>query len=271
MAIRISCRFRPATAWETRFAARTAGWLLGLVCALGIDPDLVAADRPARRFAPRAEQRFEEARARFRADTNDTTRAWQLGQASFDWADFARDNRQRAAIATEGIAACRLALSRDAKLAAAHYYLGMNLGRLAQARKLEALGIVKEMERRFQTARQLQAALDYAGPDRNLGLLYWRAPGWPASIGSHPQARDHLERAARLGADYPDNRLNFMEALLQWKETERLGQEVEAYTELLPRARLAFAGVAWEPSWHEWDQRWQTLRTAVDRKQKRAE
>jgi hypothetical protein len=62
-----------------------------------------------------------------------------------------------------------------------------------------------------------------------------------------------------------------MEALLQWKETERLGQEVEAYTELLPRARLAFAGVAWEPSWYEWDQRWQTLCTAVDRKQKRAE
>jgi len=44
------------------------------------------------------------------------------------------------------------------------------------------------MERRFHTARQLQETLDYAGPDRNLGLLYWRAPGWPASVGSRPQA-----------------------------------------------------------------------------------
>jgi len=37
------------------------------------------------------------------------TRAWELGRASFDWADFARENRQREAIASEGVAACRLA------------------------------------------------------------------------------------------------------------------------------------------------------------------
>jgi hypothetical protein len=61
-----------------------------------------------------------------------------------------------------------------------------------------------------------------------------------------------------------------MEALLQWKDTERLGQEVAAYTGLLPRARQAFAGAAWEQSWHEWDLRWQQLRAAVDRKKKRA-
>jgi hypothetical protein len=258
----------PVPAGRNRLTGKAlVGWI-GWLALLGTVPGVAAAERPPRRFAAGAEQRFEEARTRFHADTNDTARAWQLGRAAFDWAEFARDNRHRETIATEGIVACRLAVARNDQLAAAHYYLGMNLGQLAQARKLEALGIVKEMERCFQTARQLQETLDFAGPDRNLGLLYWHAPGWPASIGSRSQAREHLERAAKLGAEYPDNRLNLMEALLQWKATERLGQEVLAYSELLPRARQGFAGTAWEQGWHEWDARWELLRSELERRKK---
>jgi hypothetical protein len=237
-------------------------------CGFAIGHHATAAERPPQRFAAGARERFEEARVRFQADTNDTTRAWQLGRAAFDWADFAHDNRQRETIATEGVAACRQALKGDDQLAAAHYYLGMNLGRLAQARKLEALGIVKEMELCFQTARRLQESLDFAGPDRNLGLLYLRAPGWPASVGSRPQAREHLERAAKLGAEYPDNRLNLVEALLQWKDIERGRAEAAAYSEWLPRAREAFAGGEWDQEWHRWDQRWEQLRKEIERRRK---
>jgi tetratricopeptide (TPR) repeat protein len=230
---------------------------------------VAAAERPHRRFAAGAERRFDEARTRFRADTNDTARAWQLGRAAFDWAEFARDHQHREAIALEGIAACRLALRRDNRLAPAHYYLGMNLGQLAQARKLEALGLVREMERCFRTARQFEETIDFAGPDRNLGLLYWRAPGWPASIGNRSQAREHLERAVRLGGEYPDNRLNLIEALLQWKDTPRLAEEVAAYAEWLPRARLALSGATWEQGWDEWDRRWEQLRREAERMKKR--
>jgi hypothetical protein len=251
-------------------AGGTLGAIAGLIalCGFAFVHHATAGERPPQRFAAGVEQRFEEARSRFQADTNDPTRSWQLGRAAFEWAEFAHDNRQRETIATEGIAACRRALKGNDQLAAAHYYLGMNLGRLAQARKLEALGIVKEMERCFQTARQLQETLDFAGPDRNLGLLYWRAPGWPASVGSRPQAREHLERAAKLGAEYPDNRLNLMEALLQWKDLERVRAEVTAYSEWLPCAREALAGVEWEQGWHRWDQRWELLRKEIERRKK---
>jgi hypothetical protein len=253
---------------RNRLPARLLAAGLGGLALCSPARDLVAAERVPRRFAAGAEQRFEEARTRFQADTNDATRAWQLGRAAFDWAEFARDNRHREAIALEGIAACRLAVARNDQLAAGHYYLGMNLGQLARVRKLEALGFVKEMERCFETARHLQETLDFAGPDRNLGLLYWHAPGWPASIGNRSQARAHLERAAKLEGGYPDNRLNLMEALLDWKDTGQLQQEVTAYTELLPRARQAFAGAAWEQGWHEWEERWEQLRKELERRKK---
>ena len=66
----------------------------------------------------------------------------------------------------------------------------MNLGQLARTELLGALKLVKEMEREFKTAADLDKQFDYAGPERCLGLLYRDAPGWPASIGSRRKARD---------------------------------------------------------------------------------
>ncbi len=143
-------------------------------------------------FAQRAEKHFQEARKKFQASTNDLGAAWQFGRACFDWADFAKNDHQRESIAGEGIAACRRVIAEDPKSVPGHYYLAMNLGQLAQTKTLGALTIVDEMEREFKTVRDLDAKFDCAGPDRNLGLLYFEAPGWPASIGSKARARQHL-------------------------------------------------------------------------------
>ncbi len=74
--------------------------------------------------------------------------------------------------------------------APAHYYLAMNLGQLARTEFLGALKLVREMEREFKTAAELDAQFDFAGPERSLGLLYRDAPGWPVSIGSKRKARE---------------------------------------------------------------------------------
>jgi len=92
------------------------------------------------------------------------------------------NDTQRATIAIEAISICRQLVERSPKLPAGHYYLGMNLGQLARTKTLGALKIVNEMEREFKTALLLDARWDYAGADRNLGLLYLQAPGWPPAL-----------------------------------------------------------------------------------------
>jgi hypothetical protein len=196
-----------------------------------------------------------------RAPTN-VTAAWQLGRASFDWAEFASDASQRATTAQRGIAASRLACSLDTNLAAAPYYLGMNLGQLARTKSLGALPLVSEMEVLFERARRLDERFDQAGPDRNLGLLYLEAPGWPVSIGNRAKSRRHLARAAALAADYPENRLNLIEARLRWGDDD-LHEEVKALAASLPRAREMFAGEAWVAAWADWDRRWRQVQTKV--------
>src|SRR5438132_12182095 len=107
----------------------------------------------------------------------------------------------------------------------------MNQGQLARTRGLGALKIVDEMQREFIIARDLDAHFDHGGPERNLGLLYRDAPSL-GSIGNRNKARVHLQRAAELAPEYPENRLNLIEAYLKWSDRNGARRELKALEDL---------------------------------------
>jgi hypothetical protein len=215
-------------------------------------------------FAARAEKTFHLAQIQFASATNHA--AWQFARACFDFADFATNETERAAIARQGIAACRELLARETNSAPGHYYLAMDEGQLARAEapSLAAYHLVKQMEREFKTAADLDKSFDYAGPERNLGLLYRDAPGWPFSIGSHRKARESLEQAEKLAPDYPENQLNLAESFLQWHETDNAKRELAALDALWPEAQTNFTGEFWEQSWDDWSRRRDSVRKKLE-------
>jgi len=206
-------------------------------------------------FAVRAAAEFRRAQIQLQADTNNPAAAWQFARACYDLADFATNDTERATLAIQGIAASRQLLVRRPESAPGHYYLGMDLGQLARTEILGALKIVKEMEREFKRADDLDEHFDYAGPARCLGLLYRGAPGWPTSIGSRRKAREWLERAARLAPDYPENHLNLIESRLNWNDRAGAERELKTLDALWPKAQTNFVGEAWEPGWADWTAR----------------
>jgi hypothetical protein len=159
-----------------------------------------------------ARAEFQRAQTAFRADANNPTNEWQFARAAFEYAEFSTNNTERADLARQGIAASRALVAREPKSAAGHYYLAMNLGQLARTEFFGALRLVHEMEREFLAAAALDARFDHAGPERNLGLLYREAPGWPVSIGSQHKARPFAELAVQFAPDYPENQLNLIES-----------------------------------------------------------
>jgi tetratricopeptide (TPR) repeat protein len=215
-------------------------------------------------FAARAGSEFLRAQTQFQSSTNNPTNVWQFARASFDFADFATNDTERAMIVVQGIAACRQFIAGDPKSAPAHYYLGMNLGQLARTELLGALKLVQEMEAEFKTAEGLDAYFDHAGPARNLGLLYRDAPGWPASIGNKRKARDWLERAVKLAPDYPENNLNLAESFLQWHENDDAKKQLNALDSLWPKAQTNFTGENWEQSWSDWSTRRDAVRKKLE-------
>jgi hypothetical protein len=124
----------------------------------------------------RVERLYANARQNLASAQTNVTFAWQFARAAFERAEFATNNIERASLAEQGIAACRRALAQQPDSAAVHYYLAMNLGQLARTKALGALRLVDEMESEFHTARKLDPQMDHAGPDRNLGYLYFEAP-----------------------------------------------------------------------------------------------
>lgn len=208
-------------------------------------------------LAARVENEFHQAQVRFQSAPNNSTNAWDFARASSDFCDVATNDTQRAEIAKLGIAACHHLLAREPNSAPGHYYLAMNLGKLAQAEapSLAAYHLVHEVEREFLQAAALDVRFDHAGPARTLGELYFQAPGWPLSVGSKHKAREWFERAAALAPDYPENLLNLAEAHLQWREKDEAAKILRLLATNWPVALTNLSGVAHEKDWRDWSVR----------------
>jgi tetratricopeptide (TPR) repeat protein len=214
-------------------------------------------------FVAFAKTNFDDARVRYNKRSHSVEDDWKFARACFDLADFATNNSERVAIAEQGIAACRQVLASVSNSAPAHYYLGMNLGQVAQTKGLGALRLVNEMEREFIAARALDEHFDNAGPDRCLGLLYLDAPTI-GSVGSRRKARVHLQRAAELAGDFPENRLNLCEAYTKWGDRADARRELKALLDLWPGAKSKLSGEAWTVSWADWENRLKGLRKKLE-------
>jgi tetratricopeptide (TPR) repeat protein len=128
---------------------------------------------------------------------------------------------------------------------------------------LSALGLVNQMEGVFRRAKELDKQFDFAGADRNLGLLYRDAPAI-ISVGSRTKAREHLEQAVKLAPQYPENRLNLIEAYVKWGELKSARRELAALEAIWASARTNLAGVAWTGSWRDWEPRLGKLRKKLE-------
>jgi len=211
-------------------------------------------------FAARAERAFAEARLAAQKNPAATTNQLQLARAAFLWAEFPQRDPQREDIAQTGIAAARPLIGREPTNAAAPYWLGMNLGQFARTKKLGALPLVREMEELFHRARQLDPHTDYAGPDRSLGRLYRDAPRWPTSIGSRKKAREHLELAAQLHPEFPDNQLELLESFDEWADRLSFNRQLSITEKTVAEAKTRLTGAQWDSSWADWNQRLAKMR-----------
>jgi hypothetical protein len=231
----------------------TAFLLAWVCCAFGEEESIAAA----------AARNFHEAQERHKKEPENSEAAWQFARACFDYADVATSKSQRAQIASQGIAACQEVIAKESNSAPAVYYYGMNLAQLAQTKGLGALKIVRQMEREFLLVRTLDEHFDYAGADRNLGLLYRDAPSL-GSIGDRAKARQHLQRAVELAPPYPENQLNLIESDLKWREREAASRQLKQLEGLLPEAHAKFAGAAWAARWTDWERRLKQIKKRTE-------
>ena len=221
-------------------------------------------------FVARARKIFYAARTRYQSETNSAEAAWQFARACFDLGEFAKTSADRAEIAETGITVARKLIAQEPNLAEAHYYLAMNLGQLARTKSLGALRLVDQMEVEFSKAAALNEHLDFAGPDRNLGLLYLEAPAF-GSIGSRTKARQHLRHAVELEPDYPENRLQLIKAYLRWGDRSSAMREFKALENGWADAQKKLSGDDWTANWVDWEKMYRQDEDKIEETHKQLE
>ncbi len=239
-------KYRP---WNKGF---WQGWYLTVFCWASLHVSAWAA--PRQDYKNHVLAQLQNARQMCRQGSFNPTNAAILACACYDAADMATNKQERASLAREGVEACRKALKINPQYAPAHYYLGMDLGQLARVEIWSALFMVKEMEREFKAASVLDPLMDYAGPERNLGLLYQTAPRI-TSVGNRHKARVFLEKARQLAPQYPENQINLAENLVKYGEISNARKVCQILSQEWSQAQARFQGVKWSASWDDWTAR----------------
>jgi tetratricopeptide (TPR) repeat protein len=237
---------------------------LAVLLSLPLFPQLIQAELVDTNVLVRnAAITYRQTKAQYLAATNGSPAAWVFAAACYDLAGFATNDENRADLANEGIAACHRLLLVQPKSGAAHYYLGMNEGQLARTEYLGALKLVRDMEREFKLAWNLDKNVDHGGPARSLGLLYRDAPDWPTSIGSRRKAREWLERAAAYDPDFPENLVVLCESNLKWSELDKAAERLKQLDLIWPIGKTNLAGIDRDGDWADWTARREAIRTKI--------
>lgn len=160
---------------------------------------------------------------------------WQAARMGFAIADAAeKDNARREVFGRRGAKYAKMAIALDKQRIEGHYYLALCLGYVAWSTNVGAFDLLSDIASAGKTAAAMNEAYDYAGPQRLLGMVYLRAPGWPTSIGDPEEALAHLTRAATLAPGYIPNHLYLAEALLVNEKRSEALREIEAAMGLPP-------------------------------------
>lgn len=156
--------------------------------------------------------------ALYRRQREDFALLWRLARANFRMTELLANKEQRLRYAEAGVAFAERARKVNASRVEPHYFLALNLAKVAEAK--HKLGLIKEVIAAAEIAGKLDGRFDEAGPFRLIGKVYLTAPAWPVSVGSPEKAIETLERAVSL-APAPTNRLFLGQAYYHDEEYEK--------------------------------------------------
>lgn len=151
-----------------------------------------------------------------------------------------RDQVKRESLAAEGVRFAEQAVRNGGDSnGEVHYYLAANLGFVVRDQITLAMENLPRLRGETQRAFLLSPDVDDGGPLRLLGMLYLKAPPWPAGFGDGDKALELLREAAGKHPRHPLNRLFFAQAI---REVEGDDARQEARSEWLTGRKLLQEG-----------------------------
>ena len=158
------------------------------------------------------------------ADPQNSEAAWRLSRAYFYLGNHTQG--EKIPIFDKGQAAARQAIEINPNEVEAHFWLGVNMGRVGEEQGvLNSLFLVGPIKDEMEAAIKIDP--DYAGAYYTLSVLYRKAPGWPLSIGDSDKALEYAKKAVELKSTHHLYYLGLAEAYLSKGKKEKATQVLE--------------------------------------------
>ncbi len=126
------------------------------------------------------------------------------------------DQPRRERLAAEGVGFAEKALAQGGEgNGEVHYYLAANLGFVVRDDLTLAMQNLPRLRQEMNRALSLSPDVDDGGPLRLLGMLYLKAPPWPAGFGDGDKALELLRQAVERHPKHPLNHLFLGQAMYE--------------------------------------------------------
>jgi tetratricopeptide (TPR) repeat protein len=209
--------------------------------------DALYADRANLASARRAADLWQQAVA---ADARNFEAAWKLARADY-WLGGHAEEAQRRGFFESGIEAGRKAIAVQPNRPEGHFWLGANMGALAESFGLrQGLKYRKAIKQELETVLALDPGFQEGSADRALGRWYFKVPGLFG--GSHKEAEAHLHASLKYNPNSTFSHFYLAELLLDD------GRKAEARAEL-QKVLDAPLSQDWAPEDREFKQKAQML------------
>ena len=204
---------------------------------------------------PRQLAAFQLAQRAYRIDPSNREAALTLARSALLLSGLIKDNERKYEVIRKGYEAAGQAGGGGNDPQAA-YFFGAHLGLLIEEKGLTAAGEVARFEKAMRIASE-KPDTDLGGPLRALGMLYLRAPAWPAGVGDLELSLEMLERSAREYPGHPENHLFLAYALEEDDQTNEARKE-------LRRAEESISNGQWGDFEDRWRQEIKQFREELD-------
>jgi len=198
---------------------------------------------------------FKLAQRVYLMDRSNRDGALTLARSALFISGLIEDGEMKWEIIRKGYEAAVMAGGEDDDPAAA-YYFGALLGLLIEDEGLTAAGEVPRFQEAMERAEK-KPETDMGGPLRGLGMLYLRAPAWPAGVGDLELALEFLERAGQEYPNHPENHLFYAYALEE-------DDQIDEAREELKRAEEAISNGQWGDFSDRWRKEIMKFREEMD-------
>ncbi len=135
----------------------------------------------------------------FKADPKSYAAAWEGARACYYYGHYVipdQPDKVLLALFQQGIDMARAAVTLDPKGAEGHFWLGVLDGVYGETKGIfKSLSMVPEIKQEMQASLDIDPAVEGYGPDRVLGRLYYKLPGFKG--GDNKKSIECLERSLK--------------------------------------------------------------------------